>query len=82
MNNTEDEILEAFTPVFRKVFMVADLMIHRELNASHIEKWDSLTHMILITEIENLFSIRFSLMDLVSMNNVGEMAKMVMKKLQ
>jgi len=77
---SENEILELLKPIFQEVFMVEDLNLYPEMDASMVEKWDSLTHMILITQIEKKFLIKFNLMDLISMKNVGDMVKLVQQK--
>lgn len=68
------------TEVFRKVFNNENLELKDELTASHVENWDSLTHMILISEIENVFQIKFKLKELNKMRNVGEMIELILQK--
>lgn len=70
------------TPIFRKVFNDPDLVITDELNANDVDHWDSLSHMILITEIENRFSIKFRLKELNKMKNVGDMIGIIISKMQ
>jgi acyl carrier protein len=76
----KSEILERLTPVFRKVFNNQSIKLNENLTANDIENWDSLTHMILITEIESCFSIKFKLRELNKMKNVGEMAEIISQK--
>lgn len=75
------EITNRLTPVFRKVFGDDQLELTDELSALDVENWDSLTHMLLITEIENDFSIKFKLKDLNKMLNVGDMITIISSKL-
>jgi len=76
---TEDIIL-ALEPMFRKIFSAPELMITRELNATQVEKWDSLTHVQMIYEVEKLFGIKFKLKELTSMKNVGDMVDLIIQK--
>jgi acyl carrier protein len=76
-----NEILEKLTTVFRRVFNDNKLEISSELSANDVDGWNSLSHMILITEIENEFSIIFKLKDLNKMKNVGEMIDIIKLKL-
>jgi acyl carrier protein len=46
-----------------------------------VESWDSLTHMLLITEVENSFSVKFRLKDLNKMRNVGDLVDILITKL-
>jgi acyl carrier protein len=77
----KEEIVNKLTPVFRKVFSDNSLMLTDELSAVDIEKWDSLSHMLLISEIENEFAIKFKLKDLNRMANVGDMIAILASKL-
>jgi acyl carrier protein len=74
-------IADKLTGIFRKVFNNDSLIITDELTANDVENWDSLSHMILIAEVENSFSIKFKLKDLNKMKNVGEMINIIISKL-
>jgi acyl carrier protein len=75
------EITGKLTSVFRTVFNNITLVLTNELSAKDVDGWDSLSHMILITEIENVFAIKFKLKDLNKMKNVGDMIEIIMSKL-
>jgi acyl carrier protein len=75
------EILDKLTLVFRRIFNDNNLILTYEITANHIENWDSLTHMLLITEIENTFSIKFKLKELNKMRNVGDIVEIISEKI-
>jgi acyl carrier protein len=75
------EITAKLTSLFRKIFSNDLLILSNELTANDVENWDSLTHMLLITEIESTFSIKFKLKDLNKMRNVGDMIDVIISKL-
>jgi acyl carrier protein len=75
------ELISKLTSIFRKIFNNDSLVLTNELTANDVENWDSLTHMLLITEIENSFSIKFKLKDLNKMRNVGDMIDIITSKL-
>ena len=77
----KEEIVNKLTPVFRKVFSDNSLVITDELSALDVENWDSLSHMLLISEVENEFAIKFKLKDLNKMANVGDMIAIISSKL-
>lgn len=77
----KEEIVNKLTPVFRKVFADNSLVITDELSALDVENWDSLSHMLLIAEVENEFAIKFKLKDLNKMANVGDMIAIISSKL-
>lgn len=75
------EIVKKLTPVFRKVFANTTLVLTDELSAFDVENWDSLSHMLLIAEVESNFAIKFRLKDLNKMSNVGDMIDIISSKL-
>lgn len=76
-----DEILSQLQPIFRDVFDLPDFVLTPETNASDVEEWDSLTHVNLVVAVEQHFKIRFALGELHDLQNVGEMADLIRKKL-
>ena len=75
------EVIIKLTAIFRTVFNNDTLVLSDELTANDVDKWDSLSHMILISEIEKAFSIQFKLKDLNKMRNVGDMINTILVKL-
>lgn len=66
--------------VFEKVFEENDITITREMTAHDVEKWDSLRHIQLISEVERDFGIKFKLREVVSMKNVGDLIDLIHAK--
>ena len=54
-----NEILKKTTEVFRDVFDDDNIVITEETTAADIEDWDSLTHITLVSEIEDTFDYKF-----------------------
>mgnify|MGYP000927471760 CR=1 FL=1 len=77
----KNEMIDILTPIFRNVFADRALQVSDELNSTSVANWDSLSHMLLITEIENHFHIKFKLKDLNKMRNVGDMMEVINTKL-
>ena len=67
------EVVNKLTPIFRKVFNDESIVVTDILTANDVAGWDSLSHMLLIAEVESGFSIKFKLKDLNKMRNVGDM---------
>jgi len=63
--------------VFQKVLEEKDITITREMTAQDVEKWDSLRHIQLISEVERSFGIKFKLREVLSMNNVGDLIDLI-----
>lgn len=77
----KNELIEKLTTIFRSVFGVSGLTITESLTTNDVDNWDSLTHMILITEIETQFDIKFKLKELNKMKNVGDLLETISSKL-
>lgn len=69
----KNQIIEKLTEIFRDVFAESELTISEEMTAADVERWDSLTNMQMITEVENQFGIKFKLKDLRKLNRVGDL---------
>jgi len=76
----EGVIGERLTRAFRAVFGRQDIKITRSTTASDIREWDSLMHINLIVAVEKEFGIRFTTSEVMSLNNVGDLADVVTRK--
>jgi acyl carrier protein len=76
-----EEIKSRLNKVFCKVFKDDSIVISEDTTAKDIEKWDSLTHLILISTTESEFGIKFKLKELISMKNVGDFLRSIESKL-
>lgn len=76
----KEEIKVNILPIFRKVFKDEQLIISESTTANDVERWDSLSHMTLISAIEEEFKIKFKLKDLVAMKNVGDLVNILEQK--
>lgn len=75
------QLVEKLTKIFQEVFADPNLVLSDGLTANDVDNWDSLTHMILITEIETSFDIKFKLKELNKMKNVGDLVEIITNKL-
>ena len=73
------EILEKVNEIFRDVFDDESIEIVESTTADDIEDWDSLEHINLIAAVEQEFGIKFSMGQVVSMKNVGEMVDIILE---
>ena len=74
-------IIEKLTPIFQTVFSTPDLVLTMEMSAESVENWSSLTHMVMMAEVEKTFSIQFKLKELRKLNNVGDLVSAISNKL-
>ena len=71
------EVFERLNAVFQDVFDDESLTITPVTTAADIEDWDSLSHITLVSAVEDEFCMKFSMKEVVEMKNVGEMADIV-----
>jgi acyl carrier protein len=78
---TKDEILDSVSIIIREVLDLPDLDITEQTSAKDVDEWDSMTHIQLISTIEDRYKVRFALGELQSLKNVGDMIQLIQKKI-
>ena len=76
----ENELKPKIEEIFRRIFKDDKLEVRDEMNADDVERWDSLSHIVMIAEVEKAFNIKFKLKELTKMKNVGDMIALIVKK--
>ncbi len=71
------ETMEKIAEVFAVVFENENLEISEETDANDIKEWDSFKHLSLLAMLEKEFRIKFEVDDIVSMENVGDIARLI-----
>lgn len=75
MNRTE--IFEKLTDIFRDVFDDESIILTESTTAADIEDWDSLTHITLLSAVEEEFEVKFGMKAVQNLKNVGELADLI-----
>ena len=75
------EIAEKIRTVLITVLRHSDFELTEELTAADVYGWDSLSHMMIITEIENEFKIRFKLKELNKLENLHSLIDLIQSKM-
>ena len=78
---TRETVYEKLNGVFRDVFDDEEIEVNDSTTADDIEYWDSLEHINLIAAIEQEFGIKFSMGQVVTMKNVGEMVDIIVSRM-
>ncbi|WP_103865526.1 acyl carrier protein [Aquimarina sp. I32.4] len=78
---SKDEILSKVKEAFVSVLEHDNFQLTDETTANDVDGWESVTHMMIISEVEKIFNIKFKLMDLMNMNNVGDLVKTIESEL-
>ena len=76
------EIIEKLTAVFHEVFNDNNIVLNDEMTAKDVENWDSLTHMLMITKVEEEFGVKYKLKELNKLKQVGDIVSLLVEKCQ
>lgn len=78
---SREEVFERLNEVFRDVFDDASITVNDSTTSDDIEDWDSLEHINLMAAVESEFGVKFSMGQIVTMKNVGEMVDIILQKI-
>lgn len=81
MSMSREEAFEKVNEIFRDNFDDESITVTDATTAEDIEDWDSLEHINLIAAIENRFGMKFTMGEVVSMKNVGEMVDIILSRI-
>lgn len=76
----EPEIYETLTTIFRDVFLRDDLVLTAELSAKDVADWDSFKQIEIIIAVQEQFGINFRTRELDSLNDVGDLVRLIASK--
>lgn len=79
---TETQLLTELNALFEEVIDEGTVNLTRETTAKEVEGWDSLNHIQIIAAIEKKYGFRFTLVEIQSFKNVGEMTDSILSKLK
>ncbi len=76
----EVQIINKLQGIFRLFFRDNEIVLSNQTTAQDIDKWDSLIHLELISVIEHEFNFTFSLDEILTIKNVGELIQIIIHK--
>lgn len=77
---TKEEALEALSSIFAEVLDEKDIELDYQLTANDVDRWDSITNMTIISEIESRFNIKLKLREIIKLKNVGALCDAIVSK--
>ena len=77
---TREEVFERLNKVVRDVFDDDDITVTETTTSADIDDWDSLEHINLVAAVEQEFGMKFTMGQVVTMKNVGEMVDIILQK--
>jgi len=75
------EIVDKIRHILISVLKHDNFEMRDELSAPDVDGWDSLNHMMIITEIEDAFNIKFKLKELNKLKNMATLIELIESKL-
>jgi acyl carrier protein len=76
-----EELLPQVRNAFQSALNVDPLTINMETEPNDVPAWDSMGHVTLASSLEQEFGVSFDVDDLMEMENVGEICRIVRSKL-
>lgn len=79
--NEADDVLDKVRQAFKAAFDVDPAVVTMETSASDIPLWDSVGHLSLASSLEEVFGISLDVDELMEMENVREIVRIITPKL-
>lgn len=77
-----NKVFEKLTEICRDVFDDANLIVTESTTAADVDRWDSLTHLSLINELEETYKVAFTLDEMKESKNIGDLLTALMKHIE
>jgi acyl carrier protein len=74
------DIKEQLQVIFREVFKDPNLEINPDMTAHQVAQWDSITHLVMISKVEEVFKVKMKLKELMKLKNVGDLLSLLTEK--
>ena len=75
-----EEIHQRLEEIFRDIFDDSELQLKRGLTSSQVSGWDSISNVRLVFSVEEAFGIRFTIEEVMKMENAGSLIDAVAEK--
>ena len=76
----DNNIIESIREIIISVIEHDNFEMNNELIASDVDGWDSLSQLMIISEIEKRFEIKFKLNEVYDIENLGDLIKLTQSK--
>ena len=76
----EQDIYKDVTTIFQDVFLRDDLVLTPTVSAKDIAGWDSFKQIEIVIAVQERYNINFRTRELDSLNNVGDLVRLIAAK--
>ena len=74
------EIMAELEKIFAEALQEEPVTLTDETTAADVEGWDSVSNMIIISEVEKHFGLKLKLREIIRMKNVGALCDLIVEK--
>lgn len=78
---TSEQLISELNVLFEEIIDEGTVNLTPSTTAKEVEGWDSLNHIQIIAAIERKYGFRFTLIEIQSFKNVGEMVDSILSKI-
>jgi len=75
------ELVSRVEEIYKKILEVDEMHLEDSMTANDVEGWDSLTHSLLINQVQKDFQVKFKLREVIALKNVGELFDLIQSKI-
>ena len=75
----KDQVVQKIQTIFREVFDEPDLILNDDLDANQLDMWDSLTHVDMLTMVEEEFDLEIPFEKAMEFNTAGDLIKYIVE---
>jgi len=73
----QDEILQQAAQIIRDTLQCGPVPITRETQAMHVRGWDSLSHTMILMQLEDGFGVRMPMDRVLGLSTVGDLVELI-----
>lgn len=74
------EIMAELEKIFAEALQEEQVTLTDKTTAADVEGWDSVSNMIIISEVEKHFGLKLKLREIIRMKNVGALCDLIVEK--
>lgn len=79
---TQEEILAGVQEIVRSVLKNDSINISSSTTVKDVDGWDSLSHTMIVAQVEKRFCVKFGFREIMKFHNVGDMCNAVSDKIK
>jgi acyl carrier protein len=74
------EVLATLEKIFSEVLKCPDIKLDYSMTTKDVDGWDSITNMMIISDVEKHYGIHLKLREIIKMKDVGGLCDVIMER--